>query len=106
MMLTGGGTLGGIHGKHMGPGVEIHYAAKDSQRQTIPWVEYRNRSTGETHNISRGWLNPSVCRQLAPLSDAVCRLPQPSDSHVRTSRARRGPSQSRTYRLPGVLSLP
>jgi hypothetical protein len=49
MMLTGGGTLGGIHGKHMGPGVEIHYAAKDPLRQTIPWVEYRNRNTGETH---------------------------------------------------------
>ena len=27
MMLTGGGDLGGIHGKHLGPGVEIHYAA-------------------------------------------------------------------------------
>ncbi|HME35712.1 MAG TPA: NapC/NirT family cytochrome c [Candidatus Sulfotelmatobacter sp.] len=48
MMLTGGGTLGGIHGKHMGPGVEIHYAAADAKRQTIPWVEYRNRNTGET----------------------------------------------------------
>jgi len=47
MMLTGGGDLGGIHGKHMGPGVEIHYAAKDAKRQTIPWVEYRNRNTGE-----------------------------------------------------------
>jgi hypothetical protein len=51
MMLTGGGTLGGIHGKHMGPGVEIHYAAKDSQRQTIPWVEYRNQSTNESHTF-------------------------------------------------------
>jgi len=48
MMLTGGGSLGGIHGKHMGPGVEIHYAATDAKRQTIPWVEYRNRTTGET----------------------------------------------------------
>jgi hypothetical protein len=47
MMLTGGGELGGIHGKHLAPGVEIHYAAADAQRQTIPWVEYRNRNTGE-----------------------------------------------------------
>ena len=30
MMLIGGGDLGGIHGKHMGAGVEIHYAASDS----------------------------------------------------------------------------
>lgn len=47
MMLTGGGNLGGIHGKHVGPGIEIHYAAADPKRQTIPWVEYRNRNTGE-----------------------------------------------------------
>ena len=50
-MLTGGGNLGGIHGKHLGPGVEIHYAAADPKRQTIPWVEYRNRNTGETHTF-------------------------------------------------------
>ncbi|HVO99413.1 MAG TPA: NapC/NirT family cytochrome c [Bryobacteraceae bacterium] len=47
MMLTGGGDLGGIHGKHLGPGVEINYAATDPARQTIPLVEYRNRNTGE-----------------------------------------------------------
>jgi nitrate/TMAO reductase-like tetraheme cytochrome c subunit len=47
MMLTGGGDLGGIHGKHFGTGVEIHYAAADTKRQAIPWVEYRNRKTGE-----------------------------------------------------------
>jgi nitrate/TMAO reductase-like tetraheme cytochrome c subunit len=46
-MLTGGGDMGGIHGKHLGPGVEIHYATADKQRQTIPWVEYRNHKTGE-----------------------------------------------------------
>jgi len=51
MMLTGGGTLGGIHGKHLGPGVEIHYAAADPKRQTIPWVEYQNRTTGETNTF-------------------------------------------------------
>jgi hypothetical protein len=31
----------------LGLGVEIHYAAKDAKRQTIPWVEYRNQNTGE-----------------------------------------------------------
>ena len=51
MMLTGGGDLGGIHGRHLSPGVEIHYAAADRKRQTIPWVEYRNRNTGETHTF-------------------------------------------------------
>ena len=35
----------------MAPGVEIHYAAADPKRQTIPWVEYRNRNTGETQTF-------------------------------------------------------
>lgn len=49
MMLIGGGDHGGIHGMHVGPGVEIHFASKDPKRQTIPWVEYRNNRTGEDH---------------------------------------------------------
>ena len=51
LMLTGGGDLGGIHGTHVGPGVEIYYAPSDAKRQTIPWVEYRNRNTGETRTF-------------------------------------------------------
>jgi hypothetical protein len=46
MMLVGGGRSGGIHGAHMGPGVQIRYATADKKRQTIPWVEYRNQQTG------------------------------------------------------------
>jgi NapC/NirT cytochrome c family, N-terminal region len=51
MMLTGGGDLGGIHGKHLAAGVEIRYVAADPKRQTIPWVEYRNRNTGEVRTF-------------------------------------------------------
>ena len=51
MMLIGGGDLGGIHGKHLATGIEIHYAAPDAKRQTIPWVEYRNRNTGEVRTF-------------------------------------------------------
>jgi len=51
MMLTGGGDFGGIHGKHLGVGVEILYAAADPKRQTIPWVEYRNRKNGESRTF-------------------------------------------------------
>jgi hypothetical protein len=47
-MMVGGSRYGGIHGKHYGPGVEIRFAAADAQREKIPWVEYRNRNTGET----------------------------------------------------------
>jgi hypothetical protein len=51
MMLTGGGDLGGIHGKHLRPGVQIQYAAADAKRQTIQWVEYQDRNTGETRTF-------------------------------------------------------
>lgn len=51
MMLTGGGSLGGIHGKHLSPGVEIRYAAADAKRQNIPWVEFRNGNTSETKSF-------------------------------------------------------
>jgi len=65
MLHTGGGDLGGIHGKHLGPGVEIHYAASDKQRQTIPWVEYRNRNTGEARTFLADGSTPQSAASLA-----------------------------------------
>ncbi|HSP69459.1 MAG TPA: NapC/NirT family cytochrome c [Bryobacteraceae bacterium] len=53
-MLVGGGASGGIHGAHLGPGVRIRYAAQDKQRQTIPWVEYRNSATGAVRTYQAG----------------------------------------------------
>jgi hypothetical protein len=64
MMLTGGGDLGGIHGKHFGPGVEIHYAATDPARQTIPWVEYRNRNNGEVRTFLASSSTPESVSRL------------------------------------------
>ena len=46
LMLIGGNLISGIHGAHLGPGVRIRFAASDPARQTIPWVEYQNTSTG------------------------------------------------------------
>jgi len=46
LMLVGGNRFSGIHGAHLGPGIHIRFAATDSTRQTIPWVEVRNRTTG------------------------------------------------------------
>jgi nitrate/TMAO reductase-like tetraheme cytochrome c subunit len=42
LMRIGGGNAGaiGIHGVHLGPGVEMRYAPADESRQTIPVVEY------------------------------------------------------------------
>jgi len=52
MMRVGGGSSGGIHGAHMGPGVRIRYAAADKKRQTIPWVEYTAAGATRTYAAS------------------------------------------------------
>ena len=46
LMMVGGSRIAGIHGAHFGPGVHISFAAAGPARQTIPWVEYRNTTTG------------------------------------------------------------
>lgn len=51
IMMAGGGKFGGIHGAHVGPGVHIRFAASDAARQTIPWVEYRNTTTGDVRTF-------------------------------------------------------
>jgi hypothetical protein len=51
MMMVGGSRIAGIHGAHFAPGIHIRFAAADPARQTIPWVEYRNTKTGDTHTF-------------------------------------------------------
>ena len=54
LMKIGGGMRGiGIHGKHMGPGVTVRYAASDAERQIIPWIEYSDRR-GTTVYVTPG----------------------------------------------------
>ncbi len=69
MMLVGGGSSGGIHGAHMGPGVRIRYAASDKKRQTIPWVEYTR--AGATRTYLAGGATPDSVRAL-PVFDMQC----------------------------------
>lgn len=45
MRIGGGKGTKGIHGTHLGPGVQIHYAS-DKQRENIPWVEYNDGNGG------------------------------------------------------------
>jgi hypothetical protein len=51
MNAGGGAKAGGIHGAHLGPGVEIRYRA-DAKRQVIPTVEYSNSITHETRTYT------------------------------------------------------
>jgi len=81
MMMVGGGATGGIHGAHMGPGVHMRYAAGDKKRQTIPWVEYQNSSTG----VKRTYLASDA------KADAVASMPtfdmQCVDCHNRAAHS-------------------
>jgi nitrate/TMAO reductase-like tetraheme cytochrome c subunit len=47
VMIPKVGGNSGIHRAHLDPDVEIRYASLDPKRESIPWVEWRNRRTGE-----------------------------------------------------------
>jgi nitrate/TMAO reductase-like tetraheme cytochrome c subunit len=70
MMAVGGGTLGGIHGTHMGPGVHIRYAAADKKRQTIPWIEYTN-GAGNKQTFMAGDAKPDAVAAM-PVFEMQC----------------------------------
>ena len=71
MMLIGGSIMPGIHGAHFGPGVEIRFAAADKKRQTIPWVEYRNTTTGESRTYLASGTTPDSIKKF-PIYQMQC----------------------------------
>jgi hypothetical protein len=71
MMQVGGGKSGGIHGAHMGPGVQIRYAASDKERQSIPWVEYKNTATGVVRTYLAADAKPGTVSSL-PTFEMQC----------------------------------
>ena len=52
LMMVGGNVISGIHGAHLAPGVQIRFATTDANRQTIPWVEYRDSTTGDVQTFA------------------------------------------------------
>ena len=71
MMLVGGNRIAGIHGAHFGPGIQIRFAAADPARQTIPWVEYRNTTTGDFRKFAIAD-PPSDSAKELPTYDMQC----------------------------------
>ena len=65
----GRGRRGGIHGSHLGPGIEIRYAAADAKRQVIPWVEYKDTRRACRAPISRRRPRP---RRRRPCRSTRC----------------------------------
>jgi len=70
LMIVGGSKFAGIHGKHFAPGISIRLAA-DSKRQTIPWVEYRNTTTGKVEVFVSEGVAPDSIKAL-PIYEMQC----------------------------------
>jgi nitrate/TMAO reductase-like tetraheme cytochrome c subunit len=71
LMIVGGSKFAGIHGKHFAPGISIRFAAADSKRQTIPWVEYRNTTTGKVEVFVSEGVTPDSIKAL-PIYEMQC----------------------------------
>ena len=84
VMNVGGSRSGGIHGAHLGPGVEIRYRA-DSKRRVIPSVEYRNNRTHETRTYTTTGANTAGTQEF---------LMQCADCHNRQGHAFEQPEEA------------
>jgi formate-dependent nitrite reductase cytochrome c552 subunit len=71
MMMLGGGKIAGIHGAHVGAGTHIRFAVADPKRQTIPWVEYRNTTTGDVQTFLASDAKPESVTSL-PTYEMQC----------------------------------
>ena len=114
VMNVGGARAGGIHGAHLGPGVEIRYRA-DAKRQVISSVEYTNTRTHETRTYTAAGRAASASAELV-MQCADCHnrqghsFEQPEeavDSAIRgKARSRWGSlfcAQNRSRNTQGVL---
>jgi mono/diheme cytochrome c family protein len=85
VMNVGGNRAGGIHGAHMGPGIEIRYRTGDAKRQVIPEVEYRNTAKGETTTYTTAGAKTAGTRQF---------LMECADCHNRQGHAFETPDEA------------
>lgn len=54
LLHIGGGPYGaGIHGMHLGEGVQVRYWPSDEKRQTIPWVEYTSGGKSTVYAVEK-----------------------------------------------------
>jgi len=80
LMKIGGGNRGiGIHGTHLGPGVEIRYEHSDEGRQTIPFVKYTNN--GKTTVYATADAKPEGQNGLSRVMDCMDCHNRPAHSY-------------------------
>lgn len=80
-MMVGGSKTGGIHGSHFGPGIQIRFAPASSSRQSIPWIEYRNATTGQSETFITSDSKPDSIKVL-PKYEMEC-----TDCHNRPAHS-------------------
>ena len=103
MMMVGGSKMAGIHGAHFGPRVHLLYAAADPARQSIPWVEYRNTTTGDVQTFVATDAKPDSVTSL-PTYEMQC-----VDCHNRPTHAFDPPDRAMDKALTAgdiAVSLP
>jgi NapC/NirT cytochrome c family, N-terminal region len=62
--LGGGPSRVGIHGRHLGAGVNVRYYASDEKRQKIPWVEYTSGGATTVYVSGDVKPDPSQLREM------------------------------------------
>jgi nitrate/TMAO reductase-like tetraheme cytochrome c subunit len=65
MMMIGGNKIAGIHGAHLGPGIHIRFSIADAKRQGIPWIEYRNTTSGVVKTFASAESSAGSAKTLA-----------------------------------------
>jgi cytochrome c553 len=85
---VGGTHMGGIHGAHATPGVEIRFVATDPARQDVPLVEYHDTETGERRTYVRKGVDP------ASYADAERVTMSCIDCHNRAAHAFQSPDRA------------
>lgn len=88
MRIGGGNGYAGIHGYHLGPGVQMRYAPADESRQTIPVVEYTKGDGKWTRFVAQDAKPEDVQRLSRP---EAMRVMDCMDCHNRPSH---------TFQLP------
>ena len=86
LKIGGGGGYEGIHGAHMGPGVDITYGHSDEKRQVIPWVRY-SRNGDKTVFKADGFKDSDLGKLQMRTMDCIDCHTRPSHSYKLPERA-------------------
>ena len=71
MKIGGGNSIAGIHGTHMGPGVQMFYSHSDRARQTIPFVRYEKDGKTVAEYAAKGAKQDDKSNMPTRLMDCV-----------------------------------